>query len=112
MNSPSWRRPLTVVISTGTAGKATWGRLPAGPEEAMSNPASVELDHAADPILGLHQIKAAVDFVQRDLVGDERLDVDLARQRLVDEHRHLVAPLDAAERGPGEAPAGDQGPRD
>ena len=40
------------------------------------------------------------------------LDVDLARQPAVDELRHLVAALDAAERGAGDAAAGDQEARD
>ena len=30
-----------------------------------------ELDHAADPVLGLHQLEAAVDLVEADAVGDE-----------------------------------------
>jgi hypothetical protein len=31
-----------------------------------------ELDHAADPVLGLHQLEAAVDLVQGEPVRDER----------------------------------------
>ena len=40
---------------------------------------SVERDHAADPVLGLHQLEAAVDLVEREPVVDQRVDVDLAR---------------------------------
>jgi hypothetical protein len=43
-----------------------------------------ELDHAADAVLGLHQLEAAVDFVERDPVRDERVEVDLAGQVAVD----------------------------
>ena len=45
-------------------------------------------------------------------MGDEGLDVDLAGQVAVDQHRHLVAALDAAEGGAGDAAAGDQEARD
>jgi hypothetical protein len=41
-------------------------------------------------------------------VGDEGLDVDLPRQATVDQERDLVAALDAAEGGAGDAAAGDQ----
>ena len=47
-----------------------------------------------------------------ELVRDERLDVDLAGELALDELRHLVAALDAAERGAGDAAAGDQEARD
>ena len=53
----------------------------------------VELDHAADPVLGLHQLEAAVDVVERDPVRDERVDVDLAGEVAVDQLR-------ARRRGP------------
>src|SRR5262249_49758079 len=69
---------------------------------------SRKVDDAADPVLGFHQLEAAVDVVERQLVRDEGVDVDLAREIAVDELRHLVAALDAAERGAGDAPAGDQ----
>src|SRR5438132_12739563 len=65
-----------------------------------------EVNHAADAVLRLHQLEAAVDLVQRQLVGDERLDVDLARQPALDQLRHLVAALDSAERRAGDAAAG------
>src|SRR3954453_19039087 len=71
-----------------------------------------ELDHGADSVLRLHQLEAAVDVVKRDPVGDERVDVDLARHVAVDELRHALAPLDAAERRPGDPATGDEQPRD
>src|SRR5688500_3608867 len=36
---------------------------------------SVERDYAADPVLGLHQLEAAIDLVEREPVRDEELDV-------------------------------------
>src|SRR4051794_3401439 len=71
-----------------------------------------KLDHAADPVLGLHQLEPAVDLVEPDPVGDERLDVDFPGQVAVDQDRNLVAALDAAEGGAGDAAAGDQKARD
>jgi hypothetical protein len=71
-----------------------------------------ELDDAADAVLGLHQLKAPVDFVESDVVGDEGGDVDLAGQVAVDQDRDLVAALDPAEGRAGEAAAGDQQTRD
>ena len=73
---------------------------PAGRLRALA-----ERDHAADAVLGLHQLEPAVDLVQRDAVRDERVDVDVAGQVAVDELGHLVAALDAAERRAGDAPA-------
>src|SRR3954451_17590382 len=71
-----------------------------------------KLDHAADPVLGLHQLEAAVDLVEPDPVRDERVEVDLAGQVAVDEGGNLVAALDAPEGGAGDAAAGDQQARD
>src|SRR3954468_7042838 len=71
-----------------------------------------EFDHAADPVLGLHQLEAVVDVVERDAVGDEGVDVDVAVQIALHEPGDLVAALDAAERGAGHAPAGDEQARD
>ena len=56
-----------------------------------------KVDHAADPVLGLDQLEAPVDVVEPDPVRDERVDVDLPGEVAIDEGRHLVAPLDAAE---------------
>ena len=68
-------------------------------------------DHAADAVLGLHQLEAAVDLVERQRVRDERRDVEPPVERQADELRHLVAALDAAERRAADAAAGDQVPR-
>src|SRR5262249_54841531 len=72
----------------------------------------LELDHASDAVLGLHQLEAAVDVIELDAVRDERVDVDVAVQVALDELRHLVVALHAAERRAGHAPAGDQKARD
>src|SRR4051812_31931896 len=69
---------------------------------------SAERDHAADPVLGLHQLEAAVHLVEREPVRDERLDVDLPREPALDELRHLIPALDAAELRARDAPPGDQ----
>ena len=42
--------------------------------------ALVEADHAADAVLRLHQLEAAVHLVEREPVRDERVDVDVARR--------------------------------
>src|SRR5687768_4039607 len=75
-------------------------------------PPSLVVDHASDSVLGLHQLEAAVDLVEGEVVGDERVDVDLAGEPAVDQLRHALAALDAAERGAGDPAAGDQEPRD
>ena len=67
-----------------------------------------ESNHAADAVLRLHQLEAAVDVVERDPVGDQRVDVDVAGERSDRPAGHLVAALDAAERRAGDAPAGDE----
>ena len=62
------------------------------------------------PSWDFHQLEATVDLVQGQVVGDERLDVDLAREPAVDQPRHSLASLDPPERGAGDAAAGDQQP--
>src|ERR687898_3567444 len=71
-----------------------------------------EVDDGADAVLLLHQLEALVDLVERDVVRQQRRDVDLARQPPVDERRHLLAALQAAERGARDAPSRDQEARD
>src|SRR6266545_2159618 len=89
------------------------GCLPdCGPRLARREFASGEVDHAADAVLRFHQLEAAVDLVERELVRDERVDVDLAGEIAVDELRYLVASLDAAEGRARHAAAGDQEARD
>src|SRR5204863_4191007 len=53
----------------GAAAATTAGALPGSGK-------SGKVDHAADPVLGLHQLEAAVDVVERQLVRDEPVDVD------------------------------------
>src|SRR4051794_3388088 len=69
---------------------------------------SGELHDAANAVLALHELEAAVDVVEREAVRDEGIDVDLAREVAVDELRDLLAALDPAERRAHHAPAGDQ----
>jgi hypothetical protein len=57
-----------------------------------------KLDHAADAVLGLHQLEAVVDLVEGDPVGDEGVDVDLPLHVEIDELRHAIAAFDASER--------------
>src|SRR5688572_4040714 len=54
-------------------------------------------DHGADRLAGVHQFERLVDAFQRQFVGDERIEVDLAAHRLLDQARQLRAALDAAE---------------
>jgi ABC-type cobalamin transport system ATPase subunit len=56
-----------------------------------------ESDHAADAVLGLHQLEAAVHLVERQPVREKRLDVDLSSEPALDELRHLVG-AEAASR--------------
>src|SRR6185312_2711050 len=66
------------------------------------------VDHAADAVLGLHQLEAAVHLRQREVVRDERVDVDVARQPALDQRRDALTALDAAERRARDPPARDQ----
>src|SRR3954467_1462870 len=75
---------------------------------ALYSGSLAELDHAADAVLRFHQLEAAVDLVQRELVGDHRLEVDLACEPAVDQLRNLVAALDSAEGRARDGAAGDQ----
>ena len=52
-----------------------------------------EADHAADSVLGLHQLEAAVDLLERELGRHERVDVDLAGEVAVDELRDLIGTI-------------------
>ena len=71
-------------------------------------PTHVELDDAPDAVLVVHEVEALVDFVERDPVRDERVDVELAVQVELHELRDLVAALDAAEGRARDAATGDQ----
>src|SRR6266550_5715048 len=61
------------------------------------DPLGSELDHAPDAVLRLHQLEPAVHVLEPDRVRHERRDVDLTRERALDELGHLVTALDAAE---------------
>src|SRR3981081_1867713 len=86
LSSPRMRDPL------GCSSPTTASR-------AIRSTASAERDHAADAVLALHQPEAVVDVVERDPVRDERVDVELAVEIQLHELGHLIASLDAAERG-------------
>src|SRR4051795_1571595 len=55
----------------------------------------LQLDHAPDAVLVVHQVEALVDLVERDAVRDEGVDVEIAVEVALDELRDLVATLDA-----------------
>src|SRR5437899_11064529 len=80
---------------------------PPSPPAETACRASRELDHAADAVLCLHQLEATIDVVEREPVREERLDVDVACKPAFDELRDLRSPLDATDRPPGDAAAGD-----
>src|SRR5687768_7712350 len=56
-----------------------------------------EADHGTDRLAGMYQLERLVDAFQRQFVGDERIQVDLAAHRLLDHARQLRAALDATE---------------
>ena len=64
--------------------------------------------HAADRFAGVHEVEALVDFVERQGVGDEIVDVDLALHVPVDDSRHLGPALGAAEGGAAPDAPGDE----
>ncbi len=63
------------------------------------NGAVSEFYHGTDRFSFVHQVKAVVDFVQCNLVGDHRINLDLAVHIPVDKFRHIGAPLGPAEGG-------------
>src|SRR5687767_13340151 len=71
-----------------------------------------ESDNRPDPVLLLHQLEAIVDLVEGQLVGEERLHVDVAGEPAIDQRRHHLAALEAAERRARDPPPGDQEARD
>ena len=56
----------------------------------------------------MHQVEALVDLVQRQLMGNQIVDIDLPLHVPVDDLRHVGAPSGAAEGGALPHPAGDQ----
>ena len=69
---------------------------------------SSELHNATDAIAGVHQIEGVVDVVQRHLVGNQIVDIDLAVHIPVYDPRHVCATLCASEGRAAPYPAGDQ----
>src|SRR6185437_496522 len=61
-----------------------------------------------DRLALVHEIKALVDVLELQHVGDHRVDLDLAVHVPIDDFRHVGAAARAAERGALPDPAGDQ----
>src|SRR5579875_839699 len=93
-------RGYSPAVAAGSPGLDRGGRSIAVREAPTrrAGPGS-ERDHAADPVLALHQLEAPVDLVERQRMRQERRHVEPAVEREPDELRHLVAALDPAERG-------------
>src|SRR5436853_1587733 len=102
--------PQMAASRTNWARHGIWGRNALSGFGVRS--LSVEHDHAADPVLALHQLEGVVDLLEPDPVRDERVDVELAVQVELHELGHLISALDPAERAAAHAPAGDQIARD
>src|ERR1700761_8563484 len=65
-------------------------------------------DDAADALALVHEVEALVDLLQRQHVGDHRVDLDLAVHVPVDDLGHVRTALGAAERGAAPVAPGDQ----
>jgi hypothetical protein len=87
-----------------------------GPENALASVqhrgAPMRVDDRADPVLLVHEVEALVDLVERDAVGEERVDVDVPVEVALHELRHLVAALHPAEARARHPAARDQVARD
>src|SRR5205085_4631840 len=70
--------------------------------------ASLVHDHAADALARVHQIEALVDLVERQRVGDHRIDCDLPVHVPVDDLGHVGAALRPTERGAAPVAPGDE----
>ena len=66
------------------------------------------LDDGADRLARVHQVERLVDALERQLVRDQRVDLDLAVHVPVDDARHVGAAARAAERRALPDAAGDQ----
>src|SRR5439155_18262982 len=69
---------------------------------------ALEHHDRADRLAARHQIEAVVDAVERQLVGDQRVDLDLLVHVPVDDLWHVGAAARAAERGALPDAAGDE----
>src|SRR5581483_2938287 len=66
--------------------------------QPSANEASID-DDAADRFALMHELEAAVDLVERERMGDERVDLDLPLHVPVDDLGHVAASARAAESG-------------
>lgn len=57
-------------------------------------------DDAADAFAGMHQVEALLDFVERQRVGNHRVDGNLPVHIPIDDLGHICAPFRAAKRRP------------
>src|SRR5688572_9706114 len=73
--------------------RRSWRAIPGVPWASRS----VEVDHGADRLALVHQVEGLVDALQRQGVGDEGIELDLAAHRLLHHARQLRAALDPAE---------------
>jgi hypothetical protein len=67
-----------------------------------------ELDHGADRLAGVHEIEGLVDALERQLVRDQRVDLDPLVHVPVDDLRHVGATAGAAEGRALPHPTGDE----
>src|SRR5215469_6822294 len=65
-------------------------------------------DDAANGFARMHQVKPLVDLVERELVGDQIVDVDFAFHVPVDNFRHVGAPTRTAKGGSFPDASGDE----
>ena len=73
------------------AARRSEGGYPTG-DQAVKN-CSVEQDHAADAVLLLHQLGAAVDLVEGQPMAEKGLDVELAGEPAIDDCGTCVRPF-------------------
>src|SRR5947209_767231 len=85
-----------------------WGPFRTGSRGRRHARLALELDDAADRLAFVHQVEPLVDALQRQLVGDQVVDVDLALHVPVDDARHVGATARAAEGRALPGAAGDE----
>src|SRR3954447_26948239 len=73
----------------------------------LQAPLSIYHD-AADRLAGMHQIEAPIDLIQRQLMGDQVVDIDLTFHVPVDNARHVRPTAGAAEGGALPDASGDE----
>nr|GEU28163.1 hypothetical protein [Tanacetum cinerariifolium] len=87
------RRRLDALAGASSAAEASKPRCTACRRSLL-----VE-DHRTDRLARLHQVEAFVDALERQAVGDQVVDIELAFHVPVDNFRHVGAAAGAAERG-------------